>query len=332
MDNKIKEITSFLEGVLDPSLNQTLKELDAIKEVSVSDDDIVYIKIAISNRSKDEAQVKIAIVKYIKISLKYPGVRIDFIDLPKPLKTSKIKYIAIASGKGGVGKSSVTANLAYAMTTLGKSVGIIDADLYGASIPAIFKLPVEPLATDEDDQLIPVEKEGIEIISTEFFMPEMQPLMWRGPMLSKLLIHFFEGVVWNPDIEYILIDLPPGTGDVTLDVQEFMPSAKVVLVTTPHPNAAHVAIKAGLGAKEIGHEVMGVIENMSYYLNSQTQEKAFIFGQGGGLLAAEKLSVELLAQLPIQPVVSNETYLYGSQTMNGKLYQALALKLISKCS
>ncbi len=325
---KLNDIKVFLEQLRDPSQGKTFKELNAIKAVTL-EDDVCFIKLALSNRKRDEDTIKLSIVKYVKITMGIAGIRVEFEDLPVLKEPSKIKYLAIASGKGGVGKSSVTANLAYALSALGKKVGIIDADLYGASQPSIFKLPVGPLETDKDDMLIPTEKMGIQIISTEFFMPENQPLMWRGPMLSKLLVHFFEGVMWDPEITYILIDLPPGTGDVTLDVQEFMPEAKVIVVTTPHPNAAHVAIKAGLGAKEIGHDVIGVIENMSYYFDATTKNKLEIFGAGGGLDVSQKLNVDLLAKLPIEPVIANEeTYLYKNNQMNGKLYQALALKII----
>jgi ATP-binding protein involved in chromosome partitioning len=210
-----------------------------------------------------------------------------------------ITYIGIASGKGGVGKSTVTAQLAYAFRDLGHQVGIIDADIYGASIPSI--LEVEDIAAIEEDMnlMIPIEKEGIEIISTEFFMSKEKPVMWRGPMLGKMLTEFIQSVKWKEDTSIILIDLPPGTGDVALDIQKLIPQASMIVVTTPHPNASMVAVKAGLGAKQMGHKMLGVIENMSYFEHPTTHEKFPIFGAGGGETVATMLNVPLLGQVPI---------------------------------
>ncbi|MBU1142850.1 MAG: Mrp/NBP35 family ATP-binding protein [Firmicutes bacterium] len=270
------------------------------------------------------------IIKLVKIELGFPGIKIDFFESEfVPEGEKPIKYLAIASGKGGVGKSTVTANLAAALIRQGKKVGIIDADVYGASIPNILKIGIKPLSAAEDERMIPLEKDGIEVISTEFFMPPEKPLMWRGPMLGKMLIHFFTGVKWQDDIDIILIDLPPGTGDVALDVKTYVPKSKILVVTTPHVNASHVAVKAGIGAQNIGHEVIGVVENMSYYLNPCNQTREFIFGQGGGDEVAKKLGVKLFGQVPIgQPL--NGDFLYTGKEEAGKIYNDLAVKVMKE--
>lgn len=325
-----EELRIHLESVIDPSLSMTLKEAQAILKCEIDDQGIADLTIALKNRKKDENTVKLAIVKLVKIKLSLPGIRIDFTDNKLiEVDGKNIFYIGVASGKGGVGKSSVVANLALAFQRLGKNVGIIDADIHGSSIPAIFKLPIEPLSTTEDDQLIPALYDNVQIISPAFFMPKNQPLMWRGPMLGKLLTHFFEEVLWDPDIEVILIDLPPGTGDVALDVQSFVPKAKMLIVTTPHPNASQIAVKAGLGAQEIGHQVVGVIENMSYYYHQDTQERIEIFGAGGGQEVAKLLNVDLLSQIPINQPLNKEAFVYNLEDMNGKIYLALAQKLLT---
>lgn len=328
--SKLDDLVKHLETLIDPSLNLSFKEAGSIIDATIDDQDVVDLKIAIKNRRKDENQIKLEIARLVKVKFGFPGLRVEFSDSKFSISgDKKITYIGIISGKGGVGKSSVAANLAVALKRLGKTVGIIDADVYGSSLPSIFKLPIEPLSTTEDDELIPATFDGIQIISPEFFMPKNQPLMWRGPMLGKLLTHFFEDVAWDPDTQIVLIDLPPGTGDVQLDIQSFVPDAKMILVTTPHPNASHVALKAGLGAKEIGHKVLGVVENMSYYYNEANQQNEFLFGEGGGLIVAEKLETALLTQIPINRPLNKESFIYTLDDMNGKLYLALAKELLN---
>ena len=269
-------------------------------------------------------------IKLVKIELGFPGIKIDFFEsefIPEGEKP--IKYLAVASGKGGVGKSSVTANLAAALIRQGKKVGIIDADVYGASIPNILKLDIVPLNSTEDELMIPLKKDGIEVISTEFFMPPEKPLMWRGPMLGKMLVHFFSGVKWQDQIDLILIDLPPGTGDVALDVKTYVPKSKILVVTTPHVNASHVAVKAGIGAQNIGHEVIGVVENMSYYLNPCSNTREYIFGKGGGDTVAKKLGVPVLGQIPIGQPGKGE-YLFTDTDEAGKIYNTIAKQVIKE--
>lgn len=330
--SKLDKLVEALNELKDPSLNKTFLEAGSIVSIRVDEEAVIDIEVQLKNRRKDETNVKLEIARLAKIKFDYPGIRMTFTDSNYKLEgEADVQYIGIISGKGGVGKSSVAANLALALHRLGIKVGIIDTDVYGSSLPSIFKLPIEPLDTTEDDELIPARyMDEIQVISPEFFMPVNQPLMWRGPMLGKLITHFFNSVLWDDDTSIVLIDLPPGTGDIQLDVQTFVPDAKMILVTTPHPNASHVALKAGLGAIEIGHDILGVVENMSYYFNEASQENDYLFGEGGGQMTADMLKTELLIQIPINQPMDKESFLYSLDDMNGKLYYALAQKILEK--
>jgi ATP-binding protein involved in chromosome partitioning len=322
------DLRKRVEEMLDPGFNKPFKAVNGIKKLVVGPTGVVEMELYLKDKTKHEQNLKIQIIKLVKIEMGFPGIKIDFFESEfVPEGEKPIKYLAVASGKGGVGKSTVTANLAAALIRQGKKVGIIDADVYGASIPNILKIDIKPLSSTEDEKMIPLLKEGIEVISTEFFMPPEKPLMWRGPMLGKMLIHFFNGVKWQDQIDIILIDLPPGTGDVALDVKTYVPKSKILVVTTPHVNASHVAVKAGIGAQNIGHEVIGVVENMSYYFNTCNQKREFIFGSGGGETVAKKLGVSVYGQVPIgQP--QNGDFLYSGKEEAGKIYNDIALKVI----
>lgn len=323
------ELRKKLEEMIDPGFNQPFRAVGGIKKLVVGPTGVVELELNVKDKQKNEQALKIQVIKLVKIELGFPGIKIEFFESEfVPEGEKPIKYLAVASGKGGVGKSSVTANLAAALIRQGKKVGIIDADVYGASIPNILKLDIVPLNSTEDEKMIPLVKDGIEVISTEFFMPPEKPLMWRGPMLGKMLVHFFTGVKWQDQIDIILIDLPPGTGDVALDVKTYVPKSKILVVTTPHVNASHVAVKAGIGAQNIGHEVIGVVENMSYYLNSCSNTREYIFGKGGGETVAKKLGVPVFGQIPIgQP--SKDEYLFSGADEAGKIYNEIA-KLVIK--
>ncbi|MFH0766970.1 MAG: P-loop NTPase [Bacillota bacterium] len=322
------ELRSKIEEIIDPGFNLPFKAVNGIKKLVIGPTGVAELEIYLKDKTKYEQQVKIQIIRLVKIELGFPGIKIDFFEsefIPEGEK--RIKYLAIASGKGGVGKSTVAANLAAAMIRQGKKVGIIDADIYGASIPHILEVPIKPLSSTKDEKMIPLEKDGIEVISTEFFMPPEKPVMWRGPMLGKLLTHFFNGVKWQDEIDLILIDLPPGTGDVALDVKAYVPLSKILVVTTPHSNASSVALKAGFGAQQIGHEVIGVVENMSYYFNTCNQKREFIFGSGGGKIIAKKLGTYLLGQVPIGQPTSGG-YIFDGKEEIGKIYNDIASKII----
>lgn len=211
-------------------------------------------------------------------------------------KRTDVQFIAVASGKGGVGKSTVTVNLAAALARRGVNVGIIDADIYGFSIPNMMGIAEKPKVVGQT--ILPVEKQGIKVISMDFFVENNSPVIWRGPMLGKMLDHFFTDVSWG-EIDIILLDLPPGTGDIALDVHQKLPQSKEIIVTTPHATASHVAARAGAMAKQTNHEILGVIENMAYLQCGECDTPHYVFGQGGGRSLAEQMQAPLLAQIPL---------------------------------
>lgn len=204
--------------------------------------------------------------------------------------------IGIVSGKGGVGKSQTTVNLAKALAKKGEKVAIIDADIYGASIQKI--LNNDEKATSQSATLLPILCDDIEIVSSHMFTPSDEPIIWRGPMLGKLLAHFFNDVLWRSETTYFLIDLPPGTGDIPLDLQQLAPTLEVILVTTPNEDATYVAAKSGLMAQNLNQHIIGVVENMAYFTGDDGV-RYFIFGKNGGAQIAQQLHVPLLVQIPI---------------------------------
>lgn len=322
------ELRKKIETIIDPGFMKPFGEVNGIKKLVVGPTGVAELEIYLKDKAKFEQQVKIEIIKLVKIELGFPGIKIVFFESEfVPEGEKAIKYLAIASGKGGVGKSTVTANLAAALIRAGKKIGIIDADVYGPSIPNVLQLEIKPLEATKDELMIPLVKDGIQVISTEFFMPPEKPLMWRGPMLGKMLVHFFNGVKWDDEIDMILIDLPPGTGDVALDVKSYVPKSKVMVVTTPHVNASNIAVKAGIGAQNIGHEVIGVVENMSYYFNECNQKREFIFGEGGGASVAKRLGVKVFGQVPIgQPL--NKGYVFSGKEEAGKVFDLIASEVL----
>ena len=208
--------------------------------------------------------------------------------------------VAIASGKGGVGKSSVTVNLAAALAAEGAKVGILDADVWGFSVPRMMGVEGKPVGFN--DMILPLEAHGVKVISMGFFVPEDTPVIWRGPMLHKAIEQFLGDVYWG-DLDFLLCDLPPGTGDVSISLASFIPGASMVVVTTPQEAARTVAERAGKMAERTNLRPIGVIENMSYYVCPHCGERDEIFGTGGGRVAAEALGVPLMAQVPLVPLL-----------------------------
>lgn len=245
---------------------------------------------------------------------------------------SGVKFIAVASGKGGVGKSTVTVNVAAALARQGRKVGIIDADIYGFSVPDMMGIEERPQVVD--NRILPIERFGVKVISMGFFVEDNAPIIWRGPMLGKMLRNFFTEVDWG-ELDYMVLDLPPGTGDVALDVHQMIPQSKEIVVTTPHATAAFVAARAGAMALATNHEILGIVENMSYYTD-KTGEKAYIFGRGGGAKLAEELHADLLAQIPLgapdnhpsEPDFSPSVYKASTET--GQIYEDVARAIIGK--
>jgi len=208
---------------------------------------------------------------------------------------SKARIVAISSGKGGVGKSSITTNLAVALADQGKRVGVVDADVWGFSIPRMLGIDRPPNVIGP--LIIPPDAHGVRCVSIGFFVDEDQAVVWRGPMLHKAMEQFLTDVYWG-DLDFLLIDMPPGTGDISISLSQFLPTAEVVVVTTPQPAAQRVAQRAGAMAEKVNQRILGVIENMSW-LDEPGGGRRHLFGEGGGALLAKQLDVPLLGQVPL---------------------------------
>ncbi|AME06623.1 Mrp/NBP35 family ATP-binding protein [Bacillus siamensis] len=342
------EVRNIIGKMREPFLHRPLGELDAVKEVKIKPEKRhVSVKIALAKTGTAE---QMSIQQEMVSILKEAGaetVGLRFEELPEetlakfsqPASESETLlnrkhppvFLAVASGKGGVGKSTVSVNLAISLARLGKKVGLIDADIYGFSVPDMMGITVRP--TVEGEKLLPVERFGVKVMSMGFFVEENAPVVWRGPMLGKMLNNFFHEVDWG-EVDYIVLDLPPGTGDVALDVHTMLPSCKEIIVSTPHPTAAFVAARAGSMAIKTDHEVVGVIENMAYYESAKTGEKEYVFGQGGGDKLAEELQVPLLGRIPLkQPDWDKDQFapsVYDRSHPIGEIYMGIAQKVIEK--
>lgn len=341
-------VRETLSGLQEPFLHKSLGELNAIEEIKVKEEkNHVSVKIAIAKTgTPEQLQLQGEIVNALK-NRGAASVGLRFSELPEEVLAehraamaeaggqgllspgSKTTFIAIASGKGGVGKSTVSVNLAVSLARLGKKVGLIDADIYGFSVPDMMGITERPAV--KNDKILPVERFGVKVISMGFFVEDNSPIIWRGPMLGKMLNSFFEEVNWG-ELDYLLLDLPPGTGDVALDVHSMLPACKEIIVTTPHPTAAFVAARAGAMALKTEHEILGVIENMAYFESKLTEEREYIFGQGGGQRLAEALNTEVIGQLPLgQPDWDENDFapsIYQEEEKLGGIYLQIADKVI----
>lgn len=291
-----------------------------IKNINYDEDKLIIEFTFHKTRDKQFIDFQRALLQKLKLEMGIQKVQLLFVEAPiettvavNPINPHT-KYIAIASGKGGVGKSTVTIGLAKALAQLGKKVAIIDADIYGASIPQILKLPkTQPIV--KDNKVAPFIIDGMQIISSSLIISQDKPVMWKGPMLSKLLKQFIRDVAWDSDTEYVFLDMPPGTGDIMLEITQSLPNCQMLVVTTPQEDAAYIATKAGLALLELNHDIIGVIENMSYVVCDQCGTKKYVFGKDGGFYVAEALGSELLAQIPLSDDDNHEAYTALAQTI-----------------
>ena len=345
-----EKVIELLGPIQDPYLHKSMVDSGSIRELKIKEG-YVGLKIGLAHTgTPEQMQLQQQIVQVLKnAGVESVGLRFEKRDditavdpseagaqsAPTTLlsESSKTQFIAIASGKGGVGKSTVSVNLAVALARLGKKVGLIDADIYGFSVPDMMGITERPKV--KGDRIFPVERFDVKVISMAFFVEDNAPVIWRGPMLGKMLMNFFSEVEWG-DLDYVLLDLPPGTGDVALDVHKMLPKCKEVIVTTPHATAAFVAARAGTMAIKTNHEVLGIVENMSYFQSGSTGEKEYVFGKDGGKRLAEELNVPLLGQIPLgQPEIKEDDFapsVYGQTHPIGEHYIQMAKKIIDKTS
>jgi ATP-binding protein involved in chromosome partitioning len=311
------EILQALEGVIDPELGRSVIELDMVRDVTL-ENGRVALTIALTVpgcplRASFEEQVDRALsplegVEEVALSFdvmspeekaaltsrlrggvaeRTPGISVD----------AKTRVLAVASGKGGVGKSSLTANLAAAFARLGHRTGVLDADVYGYSIPHMLGIHQRPIAVDQ--MIVPPVRGDLKVMSIGFFLDENTPVMWRGPMLHRALEQFLSDVHWG-ELDTLVVDMPPGTGDVAISLGQLLPRAEAVVVTTPHAAAQQVAVRAAQMARKTNMRLLGVVENMSWLAREDgTREE--LFGSGGGEALSREVEAPLLGRIPFDP-------------------------------
>ncbi len=313
METTREAVLKALEQVIDPELRRPVTELNMVRDVEVNDG-VVSLTIVLTVagcplRNSFEEQVERVLADVPGVT----GVELAFAVMTaeeRQALTTKLRggaserdavirlpadcrVLAVASGKGGVGKSSLTANLAVALAALGHRVGVLDADIYGHSIPHILGIQQRPVAVD--DLIVPPVKDELKLMSIGFFLDENEPVMWRGPMLHRALEQFLTDVHWG-ELDVLVVDMPPGTGDVSISLAQLLPRAEVVVVTTPQKLAQDVASRAASMARKTNMRLLGVVENMS----------GEVFGSGGGQALADELGLPLLGRVPLDPTLREQ--------------------------
>src|SRR5262244_348404 len=312
-----EQVTAALAGVKDPEIRRPITDLGMVKSVDVGPGGSVRVEVYLTVAA---CPLRDTITKDVTAAVSaVPGVtgaavHLDVMSdeqrrelqgklrggrtervVPFAEPSSLTRVYAVASGKGGVGKSSVTVNLAAALAARGLSVGVVDADIYGHSVPRM--LGTESRPTQVEDMIMPPQAYGVKVISIGMFTAGNAAVVWRGPMLHRALQQFLADVYWG-DLDVLLLDLPPGTGDVAISLAQLLPSAEIIVVTTPQAAAAEVAERAGSIALQTHQRIVGVVENMSW-LELPTGERMEIFGSGGGATVAESLTRVVGAQVPL---------------------------------
>jgi ATP-binding protein involved in chromosome partitioning len=312
-----EDVRRALAAVNDPELQRSIVELDMVRDI-VDDEHRVGATIVLTTAGcplreqiRGEAEQALSNLAHGRtVEIKLDAMSCDERDamarrldergeLVKTLfgPGSATRTIAVASGKGGVGKSTVTANLAVALAAQGHAVALVDADVYGPTIPLMMGLPPVP-PEQRGKKLVPPEAHGVKVVSMGFFLPDNEPVVWRGPMLGRAIEQFLGDVLWgSPDV--LLIDLPPGTGDVPLTLAQMIPGAEMIIVTTPQEAAAKVAVKAAKMAQMTKQRVLGVVENMAYFVCPSCGKRHYLFGRGGGHEIVRLMDTRLLGRIPL---------------------------------
>ena len=308
-------IRRALEVVIDPELHRSIVELDMVRSIEPSANGVVDVTVSLTTPGcpiKGHFQTAVAEAVEALEGVTHVNVYFDVLSdtqkaalqqklgrasLPAGALAQVANVLCIGSGKGGVGKSTLTANLAAALMSEGKRVGVLDADVWGYSIPRMYGLGSTRPPVSPERKIIPLTAHGVRVMSIGFFVEEDAAVVWRGPMLHKALTQFLQDVDWGA-LDYLLVDLPPGTGDVSMTLAQLLPQAQFLIVTTPQPTAQKVARRAAQMAGKVALEIGGVIENMSSF-TTPSGERFAIFGEGGGKELADELDVPLLGRVPL---------------------------------
>jgi len=310
-----EEIRTALEAVIDPELHRSIVELDMVRSLEVGANGVVDVTVSLTTPGcpiKGHFQTAVSQAVSALEDVTHVNVYFDVLDdaqraalqqklgrgsLPQGTLAQVRNVICVGSGKGGVGKSTLTANLAAALAGEGKRVGVLDADVWGYSIPRMYGLGATRPPVSAERKIIPLDAHGVKVMSIGFFVEEDAAVVWRGPMLHKALTQFLQDVDWGA-LDYLLIDLPPGTGDVSMTLAQLLPQSRFLIVTTPQATAQKVARRAAQMAEKFSLEIAGVVENMSGFRTPSGEHYA-IFGNGGGGELAEELDVPLLGRVPL---------------------------------
>ncbi|MGH8915707.1 MAG: Mrp/NBP35 family ATP-binding protein [Acidimicrobiia bacterium] len=245
---------------------------------------------------------------------------------------SSARVVAVSSGKGGVGKSSVSSNLAVSLRRAGKRVGIVDGDIWGFSIPRMLGITEPPTLIGQ--AIVPPTAHGVKVMSMDYFVGDDKAVIWRGPMLHRAIEQFLKDVFWD-DLDFLIVDMPPGTGDIAISMSQFLPRAQVLLVTTPQPTAQRVARRAALMAAEVDQQVIGVVENMTWFTGDDGKRYE-LFGRGGGQALADELGVDLMGRIPLLPAMGrgadegHPVVVAAPGSEAAEAFEALADAVISK--